>query len=73
MTVLLVLTVSGCSIPRGGGHDLQSPEFEHPWSDPFESVMPDGETKWVQCITVKDKRKLDIYIEFMNGTQEVTE
>lgn len=35
--------------------------------------MHDGEVRWIQCITVNDKRKLDIYIEFMNGTQEVTE
>lgn len=35
--------------------------------------MHDAEVRWIQCITVNDKRKLDIYIEFMNGIQEVTE
>ena len=72
MTVLLAVLLSACS-SVGSGSRVPPPEFEYQWSDPFESVMPDGETKWIQCITVNDKRKLDIYIEFMNGTQEVTE
>jgi hypothetical protein len=35
-------------------------------------TMPDGKRTWVQCITVNDKRKLDLYIEFTNATEEVT-
>jgi hypothetical protein len=67
----LVALLSGCS-SLGSGSRVPPPEFEYQWSEPFRARMSDDEIRWVTCITVNDRRKLDLYIEFMNGIEEVT-
>ena len=70
--VLLVAVLSGCS-SLGSGSRVPSPELEYQWSEPFEAVMHDGETRWVQCITVNDAKNIDAYIEIKNVTEEVSQ
>ena len=64
----LVLTLSGCA-GRGSGV-VPPPELEYGWS-PTMKMEIDAERMPVRCLTVNDKRKLDIYIEFMKATEEV--
>lgn len=70
--VILALTVSACGT-SGPGSRIPEPEWAYRWSQPVQAEMPDGKIKWVRCITVNDKNRLDDYIEGMNMIEEVSQ
>ena len=72
IAVSLALMVSGCG-GLASGDRIPPPDFDYAWSEPFKATMHDGEVKWVQCLTVNDKKGLDDYIDGMNMMEEVSQ
>lgn len=71
MMASLALMLGACGSPMGG-IKIPPPELEYGWSPKLKMEI-DGEMRAVKCLTVKDKRKLDVYIEFRNAVEEVAQ
>jgi len=71
IVVTLALTLSGCA-SLGSGGPVPEPINEYKWSQPMEAIMPDGEVKLIQCLTVEDKRRIDAWIELMKANNALS-
>jgi len=66
MMVILAASISGCAI-SGSGSRVLEPINDYKWSKAREAIMPNGEVKLIQCLTIEDKKRLD---EWINGLEK---
>jgi hypothetical protein len=70
MMAILALMLSGCGIKRGGVA-IPEPILDYGWSQERMEIV-NGQKTAVQCMTLNDIRKIDIYIELLKANEEVS-